>query len=142
MAAKFLQVLAQGDDIFRVFGERNGEVIEFESGGLCLLTEGNFNQFGRTEVELSGPDGSIKFQWGRDFAYRAAAGDGSFECPSAEIAEGVEAGTRREVREWIEAIQDDTPTTIPGEEGMANIEIALAILESSKRRARVELPLD
>jgi len=46
-----------------------------------------------------------------------------------------------ELREWIEAIQNDTSTTIPGEEGMANIEIALAILESSRRRARVDLPL-
>lgn len=116
-------------------------VIEFESGGVCILTEGNFNFIGRTEVELSGSGGSVRFQWGRDFIYRSADGDGSFECPSSELGEGVEAGTRREVREWIEAIANGTPCTIPGEEGMANIEIALAILESSKRRARVELPL-
>jgi predicted dehydrogenase len=54
----------------------------------------------------------------------------------------VENGNRREIREWIEAIQTGGPCTIPGEEGMANIELALAILESSKRKQRIELPLE
>jgi len=117
-------------------------VIEFESGGICILTEGNFNAIGRTEVELSGSGGSIRFSWGKEFTFKSLTADTSFTVPSSEIGEGVENGNRREIREWIEAIQTGGPCTIPGEEGMANIELALAILESSKRKQRIELPLE
>ncbi len=117
-------------------------VIEFESGAICLLTEGNFNAIGRSEVELSGTAGSIRFHWGNDFVFKPFSEEAEgLDAKSGEIAEGVENGVRRETREWIEAIQNDTPTTIPGEDGMANIEIALAILEASKTKTRVELPL-
>ena len=117
-------------------------VIEFESGAVCVLTEGMFNPIGRTEVELSGTGGAVRFHWGKDFIYKSLCGREDFTAEGQQIAEGVETGTRREQREWIEAIRDDTAPTIPGEEGMANIEIALAILESSKRKTRLELPLE
>ncbi len=117
-------------------------VIEFESGAVCVLTEGMFNPIGRTEVELAGTGGAVRFHWGTDFIYKSLCGREDFTADGPQIAEGVETGTRREQREWIEAIQNDTAPTIPGEEGMANIEIALAILESSKRKTRLELPLE
>ena len=116
-------------------------LIEFEGGAVCTLTEGSFSAFGRSEVEISGTEGSIRFHWGKDFAYKSLTGKPDFEATGSEIADGVENGVRREVREWIEAIANDTPPTIPGEEGMANIEVVLAILKSSKCRQRVELPL-
>lgn len=117
-------------------------VIEFESGAICTLTEGMFNPIGLSEVNIAGAGGAVRFHWGSDFVYKSLSGKPDFEVKSAEIAEGAEPGTRREQREWIEAIQSDTPTTIPGEEGMANIEIALAILASSQRKERIELPLE
>ena len=116
-------------------------VIEFESGAICTLTEGMFNPIGRSEVEISGTGGAVRFHWGTDFTYRSLCGKEDFDKTGAEIAEGIENGVRREIREWIEAIINDTPCTIPGEEGMANIELALAILESSKRKERIVLPL-
>jgi len=116
-------------------------VVEFESGGICSLVEGNFNAFGRTEVELSGTEGAIRFHWGKDFAYKSLTGKSEIDATGEEVGAGLEDGRRRELREWIEAIASDTPPTIPGAEGMANIEIALAILASSERGARLELPL-
>jgi predicted dehydrogenase len=116
-------------------------VIEFESGAVCTITEGMYNPIGRSEVEIAGTGGAVRFHWGQDFTYRSLSGREDFDKTGAEIGEGVENGVRREVREWIEAIANDTPATIPGEEGMANIELALAILQSSRDRTRLELPL-
>lgn len=115
--------------------------IEFESGALCLLVEGMFNPIGRSEVNIAGSEGAVQFCWGQTFQYKAVSGQGDWEKTSAEIGEGVENGLRRELREWIEAILEDKPCTIPGEEGKANIELALAILESSARKQRLTLPL-
>ncbi len=117
-------------------------VIEFEGGAICVITEGMFNPFGRTEVELCGTEGAVRFHWGKDFAYKSLTGRPDFELTGSQVAEGVENGVRREVREWIEAIVNDTPPTIPGEEGKANIELAAAILASSERRERITLPLE
>jgi predicted dehydrogenase len=115
-------------------------VVEYENGALCTHVEGMLNALGRTEAELSGTKGAVRFHWGKDFVFKPLEGDG-WTKTGAEVAEGVEPGTRREVREWIEAILNDTPCTIPGEEGMANIELALAMLESNRQRRRIELPL-
>lgn len=116
-------------------------VIEFENGGICLLVEGMFNPIGRSEVELAGTAGALRFGWGGTHVFRSSRGDEASETESSVIAANRESGLRRELREWIEAIRDDTPCTIPGEEGMANIEVGLAVLESARRRSRVELPL-
>lgn len=115
-------------------------VVEFENGGVCTFIEGMLNVIGRSEVEISGTGGAVRFHWGKDFIYRSANGRENFDKTGAEIAEGVEVGVRREIREWIEAIQNDTAPTIPGEEGMANIELCLAMLASHERKARIELP--
>lgn len=116
-------------------------VIEFERGGVCLLVEGMFNPLGRSEIELAGTAGALRFGWGGTHVYKSSQGDESSETESSVIAADRESGLRRELREWIEAIRDDTPCTIPGEEGMANIEVALAVLESARSKTRVELPL-
>ncbi|MEN6303195.1 MAG: Gfo/Idh/MocA family oxidoreductase [Armatimonadia bacterium] len=116
--------------------------VEFESGAICVIIEGMFNPIGRTEVELSGDAGAARFCWGKEFTYKPIAGEGGWTKPGSEIAEGAEDGRRRELREWIECIANDTPPTIPGEEGKANIELALAILKSSAEHRRLTLPLD
>jgi glucose-fructose oxidoreductase len=117
-------------------------VIEFESGAVCVIVEGLFNAIGLSQVDLSGSEAAVRFRWGSDFQFKTVSGETEWTKTGEEIAEGVENGLRRELREWAEAIANDTPCTIPGEEGMANIEVALAILESSKRKARVTLPLE
>jgi predicted dehydrogenase len=116
-------------------------VIEFEGGGVCVMVEGMFNPLGRSEVELAGTAGALRFGWGGKHLFKSTAGDESSEVESSTIAQGCEDGRRRELREWVEAIQSGGPCPIPGEEGMANIEVALAALEASRRKARVELPL-
>lgn len=116
-------------------------VIEFESGAVCLMVEGMFNALGRTEVEIAGTGGAMRFTWGGANSYKALDAEAVVETPANVIAEGRENGLRRELREWVEAFVQGKPCTIPGEEGKANIEVALAALESSKRKARVALPL-
>lgn len=125
----------------RLWARATTGAVEFEGGAMCVIVEGMFNPIGRTEVEISGSDAAMRFSWGKQFQFKSINGENDWEKPSSEIAEGVEDGRHRELREWIEAIANDTPATIPGEEGKANIELALAILESSKRQARVTLPL-
>ena len=125
----------------RLWARATTGAIEFEGGAVCMIVEGMFNPIGRTEVEISGSEAAVRFSWGKQFQFKSISGENDWEKPSSEIAEGVEDGRHRELREWIEAIANDTPATIPGEEGMANIELALAILESSKRQARLTLPL-
>jgi predicted dehydrogenase len=52
-----------------------------------------------------------------------------------------EPGVRREVREFVECILNGTDPTIPGEEGVRNVEIAEAALISSAEHRPVDLPL-
>ena len=125
----------------RLWARATTGAVEFESGAVCMIVEGMFNPIGRTEVEISGSEAAMRFSWGQQFQFKSISGENDWEKPSSELAEGVESGLRRELREWIEAIAEDKPCTIPGEEGMANIELALAILESSKRKERIVLPL-
>lgn len=115
--------------------------IEFESGAMCLIVEGMFSPIATNQVDITGSKGAIRFNWGGTFQYQPVGEGEGWTKPSSELAEGVENGLRRELREFIEAIAEDKPCTIPGEDGKANIELALAILKSSELKARVTLPL-
>jgi UDP-N-acetyl-2-amino-2-deoxyglucuronate dehydrogenase len=115
--------------------------IEFESGAMCLIIEGMFNPISTTQVDIVGDKGAVRFNWGGTFQYKPVGEGEGWTKPSSELAEGVENANRRELREWIEAIIEDKPCTIPGEDGKANIELALAILKSSELKSRVTLPL-
>jgi predicted dehydrogenase len=115
--------------------------VEFESGAVCIIVEGMFNPIGLSQVDIAGSEGAVRFNWGTQFQYKPIGEAEGWTKTGAEIAEGRENGLRRELREWIEAIIEDKPCTIPGEEGKANIELALAILKSSETKSRVTLPL-
>jgi predicted dehydrogenase len=117
-------------------------VVEFEGGAVCTLNEGMYNAIGRAEVEISGTEGAVRFQWGTSFTYRSHTGREPLDLTGEQVSANREYGLRREIREWVEAIAEDKPCTIPGEEGMANIELTLAILESARRKQRITLPLE
>jgi predicted dehydrogenase len=53
----------------------------------------------------------------------------------------VEDGVVREVREFVESVLEDKPATIPGEEGRANVEAAVAAYESARTGKLVKLPM-
>ena len=59
----------------------------------------------------------------------------------AEAGEGYERGLNREIREFVEAVLDDTLPPIPGIEGLRNTEIAQAAGISSASNRAVVLPL-
>lgn len=129
----------QGDE--QLWAKASTGAIEFESGAVCLIVEGMFNPIATNQVDIAGSAGAVRFNWGGQFQYQPVGEAEGWTKPSSELAEGVENGLRRELREWIEAIIEDKPCTIPGEDGKANIELALAILKSSELKSRVTLPL-
>ena len=53
----------------------------------------------------------------------------------------VESPVAREVREWVDAVLDDTPVTIPGSDGRKAVELAEAAYESARSGKPVRLPL-
>jgi len=68
-------------------------------------------------------------------------GDQPVEVPYDKTSEGYEDGVQREVREFIEAVANDTPVTIPGTEGLQNTMVAEAAHLSNERGTPVDLPL-
>ncbi len=58
-----------------------------------------------------------------------------------DFAGDYEDGTHREVREFVEAVLQNTPVTIPGSEGRANVEIAEAAGRAATEHRVIELPL-
>ncbi len=117
----------------------NDLVIEFEGGGVCHLIEGSYSALGRSEVELAGTKGAVRFRWGNEFVCKKV-GDGEETVLTRDEVNGdLEPAVQREVHEWIDCILADGAPTIPGEEGLANIEIIDAAYLSAKEKRRVEL---
>lgn len=114
-------------------------VVEFESGATCHLIEGAFSFLGRSEVELAGTGGSLRFRWGAEFVCRKSGDEKETALTREEVNGDLEAPVQREVHEWIDCIRLDKPPTIPGEEGMANIAIIDAAYLSAREGIRVTL---
>ena len=66
-------------------------------------------------------------------------GEDEIAVPAEELQ--AEPGVRREVREFVECILSNAEPTIPGEEGVRNVEIAEAALISAAEKRPVDLPL-
>jgi predicted dehydrogenase len=113
-------------------------LIEFENGGYGQLLAGHCAQIGVYEMKLYCTGGTVMAggPWG--LQYRKVGGE---EVVVSAEDQQTEPGVRREVREFIECLLNDTPPTIPGEEGVRNVEIAEAALLSSAEHRAVDLPL-
>ncbi|OIO93406.1 MAG: hypothetical protein AUJ92_12425 [Armatimonadetes bacterium CG2_30_59_28] len=114
-------------------------VVEFANGGVCHLVMGQFSALGKVEAELSGTKGAVRFHWNKDFVVRKMGEEQECSVDRDTIAGNLELPTQREVREWIECIIHDTPPTIPGSEGMANIQIVDAAFVSAREKRRVSI---
>jgi len=114
-------------------------VIEFAGGGVCHLIMGPFHALGKIEVELAGTKGTARFHWNKDFVIKKIGAETEMVIDRETITKEVEQPVRREIREWIECIINDTAPTIPGSEGLANIEIVDAAFLSAREKRRVEM---
>lgn len=113
-------------------------LIEFENGGFGQLLAGHCAQIGIYEMKLYCTDGTLMAGGPHGLRYKKA---GEEEIVVSPEEQQCEPGVRREVREFIECILNDTEPTIPGEEGVRNVEIAEAALISAAEHRPVDLPL-
>jgi myo-inositol 2-dehydrogenase/D-chiro-inositol 1-dehydrogenase/scyllo-inositol 2-dehydrogenase (NAD+) len=117
----------------------NELIVEFEGGRVCHLIEGAFSALGRSEVELAGTKGAVKFRWGAEFICKKSGEEKETLLPRDRIGPGLEPAVQREVHEWITCILEDSPPTIPGEDGLANIEIVDAAYRSAREGRPISL---
>jgi len=113
-------------------------LIEFEGGGYGQLLAGHCAQIGSYEMKLYCTRGTVMAGGPHGLRYKKV-GEDEVVVPAEE--QQAEPGVRREVREFVECILNDTEPTIPGEEGVRNVEIAEAALISSAEHRSVDLPL-
>jgi predicted dehydrogenase len=115
-------------------------LIDFASGGFGCLTGGHSAVLGSYDGMILCPNGSIYFDNDRgEVRYMLAGG----EATTINVRERQdEPGVQREVREFCEAVLNDTPVPIPGVEGLRNVELAQAAEMSSREGRPVALPLE
>jgi predicted dehydrogenase len=116
-------------------------VINFQEGGRGALLAGHAAKMSAYDGKIFLTGGTILFSHQQREIRWMAEGEEAQITTYEEAAEGYESGVNREVREFIEAVLDDTEIPIPGSEGLRNTEIAQAAGISAASNRVVELPL-
>ncbi len=96
-------------------------LLDFKQGGKGCLMAGHAAVWGSYDGMILCTKGSIQFNGFGSCEYMIEGRE-----KRQLSAEGYEPGVQREVREFLEAVRDDTAPTIPGEEGRKNVAIAEA----------------
>ena len=116
-------------------------IINFQAGGRGALLAGHAAKMGAYDGKIFLTGGTILFSHQQREIRWVADGEEPQVTTYDEAAEGYEPGVHREIREFVEAVLDDTEVTIPGSEGLRNTEIAQAAGISAASNRVVELPL-
>ncbi len=117
-------------------------VAQFNSGAMGQLHASVASAIGETNCRVQCRRGAIFYRSGPGLPrtlWHAAFGQEPVTIPAGDIQ--VEEGLVREVREWVEAVLDDKPVTIPGIESRKAIELAEAAYKSARTGKPVHLPL-
>ena len=131
-AGQFVETPCDYEDLVQV-------LLHFERGGSGSLLAGMSSAIGSYNGKILCERGSIFFDNGwSGLRYKPFDGE-EVQVPKEEM--DTEPGVRREVREFVEAILEDTEPTIPGEEGRKVIEIVEAAYRSAEEMQEVALPL-
>jgi myo-inositol 2-dehydrogenase/D-chiro-inositol 1-dehydrogenase len=113
--------------------------LRFASGAVGMLHSSTVSAIGELSGKVQGSEGTIVYTGG--FAggeIRRARRDGEVQVlPIGEIQ--VENPVRKELRLFVEAVRNGTPSPIPGIEGRRNVAIAEAAYESARTGRPVEL---
>ena len=115
-------------------------LLDFENGTQGCLFGGQSAFLGSYDGKLLLTEGTIYFDSKTGEVNYARRDEEPVKLTYEETGAGYEPGVRREVREFLEAVAQDTPVTIPGEEGLQNTMVAEAARLSSDRGAPVDLP--
>jgi predicted dehydrogenase len=117
--------------------------MHFKNGAKGLLHAGQVSTIGGYGGRIDCEDGSIVFPaiWGDGAGLRIRKGeeDETF-IPAGDIE--VENPVTHELRDFVQAVLDDTPVPIPGEEGRAAVEVGLAAYCSIETGVPVVLPFE
>ncbi len=116
-------------------------IINFQGGGRGALLAGHAAKMGAYDGKIFLTGGTIMFSHQQREIRWVIEGEEPRTTGYDEAAEGYEPGVQREIREFVEAVLDDDPITIPGIEGLRNTEIAQAAGISAASNRVVELPL-
>ena len=116
-------------------------MINFEDDKVGCLLAGHASFMGIYDGKIFCTEGTLFFGGFGELSYQRAGEEQPTVVTAEQAAEGYEPGVRREIREFAEAVLNDTQPTIPGEEGLRNIEVAQAAHLSWEQRQEVALPL-
>ncbi len=117
-------------------------MISFQNGHVAQLLEGHSSYTGIYDGRIFCTEGTLMFDRSRgDLAYQRKGDDEPTIVAPADFEGKYENPQQRELREFFEAIRTDTDPTIPGIEGLRNVEIAEAARLSHERGEPVSLPL-
>ena len=131
-AGNFVQKDVDYEDLVQV-------LLHFEQGGSGALLAGMSSALGVYDGKILCEKGSVFFNNGwSGLRYKSFDGD---EVQVSKEDMATEPGVRRELREFVEAVLNDTEPTIPGEEGRKVIEIVQAAYRSAEEGRDVALPL-
>jgi len=117
-------------------------LVEFESGAMGHLHSSFASAIGESSCKVQCRQGAIFYRSGPGLPgtlWHGAFGEQPTSVLDKEIK--VEEPVTREVREWVDAVLDDMPVTIPGIEGRKAVELAEAAYQSARSGKPVKLPL-
>ncbi len=116
-------------------------MIGFEDDKVGCLLAGHASYIDAYDGKIFCTEGTVLFTGFGRLSYQRRDEAEPITVTAEEAAEGYEPGVQREVREFVQAVLNDTEPTIPGEEGLANIEVAQAAHISWEQGRAVSLPL-
>jgi len=116
--------------------------MHFKSGAKGLLHTGQVSAIGGYGGRVDCEGGSLVFPsiWGGEAGIHVCkSGEKATFLPAGEIP--VEDPVAHELRDFFDAILNDKPSPVPGEEGRAAVEVGLAAYRSVERGKLVKLPI-
>jgi predicted dehydrogenase len=137
------QIDAQGGhEVFGVPVEGSGlSWIRYQNGVEGLLATGGTNVQG-IQNRLVGTEGVIEVIGGRDQPPLRMFSKGEWTEPSVEGVVAHTDATVMSVLDLVDAVKGGREPELSGRKAMAGAELIFSTYESSRRRARVDLPLD
>ncbi len=115
--------------------------VNFQGGGIGSLLGGHSAKMGAYDGKIFLTRGTILFSHRLKEVHWLIEGGEPQVTTYEQAGAGYEPGVQREMREFAEAILDDTDVTIPGIDGLRAIEIAQAAGISAASNRVVALPL-
>ena len=112
-------------------------IVNFKRGAMGQLHSSSASAIGEVNCRVQCREGAVLYRGST--LQHGKFGEEPETIESSEIE--VENAVAREVREWVDAVLDDTPVTIPGSDGRKAVELAEAAYESARSGKPVRLPL-